>query len=183
MQRASGQILHLRHPKAGVSTSVHYLGRLLLHVIPSPCCHLMSLHITHTHTHTHTHAHTHTFAHTRHTHYSWFVYRHAKPFPQDIVKLPPYPESRDHNRGTTVLPYLEAFYQYNVPQADEAGMDAGGGGVTGGGQDRLFAEDVEGRDMFDVEGNSLLSVPSERSLDTMVQTKSRVSSQENGKCS
>ena len=79
-----------------------------------------------------------------------------------------------------MLPYLEAFYQYNVPQPDEFGMDAGG--AIAGGHDGLFAENVEGRDMFDVEGNSLLSVPSERSLDTMVQTKSRVSSQENGKC-
>ncbi|KAL5486510.1 hypothetical protein EMCRGX_G018998 [Ephydatia muelleri] len=104
----------------------------------------------------------------------WFVYRHAKPFPQDIVKLPPYPESRDHNRGTTVLPYLEAFYQYNVPQADEAGMDAGGGGVTGGGQDRLFAEDVEGRDILGFPHKKTASVlelaimfPMSRSADAL----------------
>ena len=135
------------------------------------------------HTHTHTHIHTHTHTHTTHTHthehvYSWFIYRHAKPLPQDIVKLPPYPESKDPSRGTTVLPYLEAFFQYNVPQMD----DAEGGGGARGDCDGLFVDDVESRDMFDVEGNSLLSAPSERSLDTMIQTKSRVSSQENGKC-
>ena len=99
------------------------------------------------------------------------------------MKLPPYPESKDPNRGTTVLPYLEAFFEYNVPLMDEVGGGDGGvGGAGGGGYDHLFGEDVEGRDMFNVEENSLLSVPSERSLDTMVQTKSRVSSQENGKC-
>ncbi len=43
---------------------------------------------------------------------SWFVFKHSKPLPQDIVRFTPYSDSDDYYRGTTVLPYLEAFYQY-----------------------------------------------------------------------
>ena len=53
--------------------------------------------------------------------YSWFIFKHSKPLPQDIVRFTPYADSGDHYRGTTVLPYLEAFYQYGV----EGGMDRG----------------------------------------------------------
>ena len=34
----------------------------------------------------------------------------------EIVHFPPYPDSEDHYRGTTVLPYLEVFYQYDTPE-------------------------------------------------------------------
>ena len=44
----------------------------------------------------------------------WFVYKHSKPLPQDIVRFVPYADSDDHYRGTTVLPYLETFYQYGT---------------------------------------------------------------------
>ena len=48
-----------------------------------------------------------------HLTHSWFVYKHARPLPEEIVRFPPYPEQDDPARGTTVLPYLEAFYNYN----------------------------------------------------------------------
>ena len=46
----------------------------------------------------------------------WFVYKHSRPLPMEIVHFPPYPDSEDHYRGTTVLPYLEVFYQYDTPE-------------------------------------------------------------------
>ena len=46
----------------------------------------------------------------------WFVYKHSRPLPMEIVRFPPYPDSEDHYRGTTVLPYLEVFYQYDTPE-------------------------------------------------------------------
>ena len=52
----------------------------------------------------------------------WFVYKHSKPLPADIVRFQPYPDSEDRYRGTTVLPYLEAFFNY--------GVDDGGGGMN-----------------------------------------------------
>ena len=46
----------------------------------------------------------------------WFGYKHSRPLPMEIVRFPPYPDSEDHYRGTTVLPYLEVFYQYDTPE-------------------------------------------------------------------
>ena len=46
--------------------------------------------------------------------FRWFVYKHSKPLPADIVRFPPYPDTQDHYRGTTVLPYLETFFNYGV---------------------------------------------------------------------
>ena len=51
--------------------------------------------------------------------HSWFVYKHARPLPEEIVRFPPYPERDDPARGTTVLPYLEAFYNYDTGNAEE----------------------------------------------------------------
>ena len=44
--------------------------------------------------------------------YRWLTAKHAKPLREDIVRFPPYPDSDDPLRGTTVLPYLESFYNY-----------------------------------------------------------------------
>ena len=57
----------------------------------------------------------------------WFVYKHSKPLPADIVKFQPYPDSEDCYRGTTVLPYLEAFFNYGV---DDSGMNTLDRGAT-----------------------------------------------------
>ena len=42
------------------------------------------------------------------------MYKHSKPLQQDIVRFIPYSDCDDHYRGTTVLPYLETFYQYGA---------------------------------------------------------------------
>ena len=55
------------------------------------------------------------------------MYKHSKPLPADIVKFQPYPDSEDHYRGTTVLPYLEAFFNYGM---DDSGMNALDRGTT-----------------------------------------------------
>ena len=55
----------------------------------------------------------------------WFVYKHSRPLPMEIVRFPPYLDSEDHYRGTTVLPYLEVFYQYDTPE-DRANIGEGG---------------------------------------------------------
>ena len=50
---------------------------------------------------------------------SWSVYKHARPLPEEIVHFPPYNEKQDAARGTTVQPYLEAFYHYDTGNAEE----------------------------------------------------------------
>jgi hypothetical protein len=57
------------------------------------------------------------------------VYKHSKPLPADIVRFQPYPDSEDRYRGTTVLPYLEAFFNYGV---DDGGMNTLDRGATAG---------------------------------------------------
>lgn len=43
------------------------------------------------------------------------MFKHSRPLPEEIVKFVPYEESADDvYRGTTVLPYLESFYQYGT---------------------------------------------------------------------
>ncbi len=42
------------------------------------------------------------------------MFKHSKPLSQDIVRFAPYSDSDDPYRGTTVLPYLEVFYQYGT---------------------------------------------------------------------
>ena len=59
----------------------------------------------------------------------WFVYKHSKPLPADIVKFQPYPDSQDRYRGTTVLPYLETFFNYGV---DDNGLPTMDRGATAG---------------------------------------------------
>lgn len=51
--------------------------------------------------------------------FSWFVYKHARPLPEEIVRFPPYNEKEDTARGTTVQPYLEAFYHYDSGNSEE----------------------------------------------------------------
>ena len=57
----------------------------------------------------------------------WFVYKHSRPLSEEIVRFPPYLESDNVYRGTTVLPYLEFFYQYgtNEEAAAAALVDRG----------------------------------------------------------
>lgn len=51
--------------------------------------------------------------------HAWSVYKHARPLPEEIVHFPPYNEKQDAARGTTVQPYLEAFYHYDTGNAEE----------------------------------------------------------------
>ena len=55
------------------------------------------------------------------------MYKHSKPLPADIVKFQPYSDSEDRYRGTTVLPYLEAFFNYGM---DDSGMNTLDRGAT-----------------------------------------------------
>ena len=97
--------------------------------------------------------------------------KHSKPLKQEIITFPPYPDTLDPCRETTVLPYLEVFYKY--------------GGVEGQGmEDHRWNSQDEG--LFDISecpsaSQSLASVTRERSLETISGRRSRVSSQENGK--
>ena len=49
----------------------------------------------------------------------WFIYKHSRPLPEEIVRFPPYNEREDLARGTTVQPYLEAFYNYDSGNSEE----------------------------------------------------------------
>jgi serine/threonine-protein kinase 11 len=51
--------------------------------------------------------------------HSWFIYKHARPLPEEIVRFPSYNEREDLARGTTVQPYLEAFYNYDSGNSEE----------------------------------------------------------------
>ena len=50
----------------------------------------------------------------------WCVYKHSRPLSEEIVRFLPYQDSEDVYRGTTVLPYLEFFYQYGTANDDTA---------------------------------------------------------------
>uniref|UniRef100_A0A1X7UJ62 Uncharacterized protein n=2 Tax=Amphimedon queenslandica TaxID=400682 RepID=A0A1X7UJ62_AMPQE len=106
----------------------------------------------------------------RHT---WFISKHSKPLKEELVRFPPYQDSKDRYRGSTVIPYLESFYNYE----GVAGLEATG---------RWDSQDEEA--LFDTQESStgipsatqsLASVSHERSLDTIASRKSRVHSQEN----
>ncbi|XP_064386866.1 serine/threonine-protein kinase stk11-like [Halichondria panicea] len=108
--------------------------------------------------------------------HSWFIFKHSKPLPQDIVRFTPYADSGDHYRGTTVLPYLEAFYQYGV----EGGMDRAATATENPRHDVQDPAWSSEDDLFNqYEAQSMASVQSERSLENIIQRRSRVSSQEN----
>ena len=107
---------------------------------------------------------------------SWFVYKQPKPLKEDIVRFTPYPESDDNIRGTTVLPYLEAFYQYGTNEdrgftTIKAGLEPSPQHVIQEGN--WVSED----DMFDSNASMHSS---EKSVENIALRKSRVSSQENG---
>ena len=122
----------------------------------------------------------------------WFVYKHAVPLPVELVRFQPYQDSDDFARGTTVLPYLEAFYQYgSSPTCEETVADHRRGSAPSAEppQDVSHLQVVQGNwvsesDMFGQHGAvaaSLQSVNSaDRSTENIVQLKSRVSSQDNG---
>ena len=107
--------------------------------------------------------------------YRWFISKQSKPLREEIVRFPPYSDCVDMNRGTTVLPYLEVFYDYKMLSNVEP--------------TRWDSQDEEG--LF---GNDSRSVPSatqslasvshvsshERSMETISGRRSRVQSQENG---
>ena len=42
----------------------------------------------------------------------WLITKHPKPLKEEVVCFMPYNDSVDPTRGTTVLPYLEAAYNY-----------------------------------------------------------------------
>ena len=44
---------------------------------------------------------------------SWMLQKQPKPLPSELVRFPAYVGSEDSSRGTTVLPYLEVYYNYN----------------------------------------------------------------------
>ena len=61
------------------------------------------------------------------------MYRHSRPLSEEIVRFPPYLDSDDVYRGTTVLPYLEYFYQYGTGEEAPTAVltDRGEWGVSG----------------------------------------------------
>ena len=57
---------------------------------------------------------------------SWFMFKHSRPLPEEIVHFMPYEDSKDDvYRGTTVLPYLEVFYQYGAGEGNAPLIDKG----------------------------------------------------------
>jgi len=45
--------------------------------------------------------------------FRWVLQKQPKPIASELVRFPSYPTSEDKSRGTTVLPYLEVYYNYN----------------------------------------------------------------------
>ncbi len=120
---------------------------------------------------------------------SGFKYKHNKPLSADIVRFTPYAESEDDCRGTTVLPYLEAFYQYGT----DDGLARGPNVVVSGASPPLEGSQNPSPRNVIQEGNwiseddlfgdatSVHSSERDRSLENITQRKSRVSSSEDGK--
>lgn len=115
--------------------------------------------------------------------HSWFIYKHARPLPEEIVRFQPYPESEDHYRGTTVLPYLEAFYQYGAENGMNQTLVTNLGGDRSNSPRHVVQEGnwISEDDVFHRGGvNSMASMHSANySVENIAQRKSRVSSQEN----
>ena len=105
--------------------------------------------------------------------YRWLIAKHARPLNEEIVRFPPYPDFGDPLRGTTVLPYLEVFYNYGGSKGQE---------ILGGrwdSQDEALFDVNDGRSIPSAS-QSLASVSHERSMETVSLKKSRIPSQENG---
>ena len=45
--------------------------------------------------------------------FSWVLQKQPKPLHSEVVRFPSYTGCEDSARGTTVLPYLEVYYNYN----------------------------------------------------------------------
>lgn len=45
--------------------------------------------------------------------FSWVLQKQPKPITSEMVRFPSYVGCEDPSRGTTVLPYLEVYYNYN----------------------------------------------------------------------
>lgn len=103
----------------------------------------------------------------------WFISKHSKPLKEEIVRFPPYQDSMDPYRGTTVLPYLEVFYNYEGQgNVNPTRWDS---------QDDEVLFDTNDSRSLPSASQSLASVSHERSMETISGRRSRVSSQENGR--
>jgi len=90
--------------------------------------------------------------------------KQPKPIASELVRFPSYPTSEDKCRGTTVLPYLEVYYNYN--QDNFANTTQAAAPVTQNKSQTLPA----GITNMHSDSDSRIS-----------QYKSRIPSQENGK--
>ena len=103
----------------------------------------------------------------------------------EIVRFTPYPDSGDSYRGTTVLPYLEAFYQYEAAETMQDRVTELEVFPRHEVQEGNWVSEEEHFGRIDAQSNpsihSALLYPVDRSLENIAQRKSRVSSQENGK--
>lgn len=103
----------------------------------------------------------------------------------EIVRFTPYPDSGDPYRGTTVLPYLEAFYQYEAAETVQDRVAELEVFPRHEVQEGNWVSEEEHFGRIDAQSNpsihSASLYPVDRSLENIAQRKSRVSSQENGK--
>ena len=139
--------------------------------------------------------------------YSWSVYKHARPLREEIVQFPPYNDKQDSARGTTVQPYLEAFYHYDTGNAEEQQPPSRLAMVTTAttwgpemglpldplpsltpppralGQGNWVSEDpcfLNEREVYS-RGSNTSSDKAEHSTENISMKKSRIPSRENGK--
>jgi len=101
----------------------------------------------------------------------------------EIVRFTPYPDSGDPYRGTTVLPYLEAFYQYEAAETVQDRVTELEVFPRHEVQEGNWVSEEEHFGRIDAQSNpsihSASLYPVDRSLENIAQRKSRVSSQEN----
>ena len=102
--------------------------------------------------------------------------KQPKPLPSEIVRFPAYVNCEDPFRGTTVLPYLEVYYNYNE---DDYVNTASGTAVTQG-ANTLPSPQQQQQPLVNHTHPPAISVTQSDSDSRISQYKSRIPSQENG---
>ena len=106
-------------------------------------------------------------------HFSWILQKQPKPLSSEVVRFPAYGGSEDSSRGTTVLPYLEVYYNYN----EDDYVSSGGVGTHANSQPEASTLPEAMANHTQIPN---IAVTQSDSDSRITQYKSRIPSQENG---
>ena len=115
-------------------------------------------------------------------HFSWILQKQPKPLSSELVRFPSYVGSEDPSRGTTVLPYLEVYYNYN--EDDYVNVSSGAAVAQASAQLEASTQSGAGSQSQPTANHTQIpniAVTQSDSDSRISQYRSRIPSQENGK--